>query len=648
MATLVVRLARATRALRGRCNLLVIGGDLDDPSPEEAGELARIRDLVAADASAGAGLLLAGHRPNATATTWLAAAREGRPGMAAPGGIYVCASLKEEFGIAILEAMTVGLVVVAPDGGGPATYVDDGVTGVLADTAHGPALVAAIARALDLSASTGATLRNHRSRAVVRERFGIDTMAAALGNVYRSVASRDAGEPGSDRSHPMTLLVISPDYASHLYPLATLATAWRDAGERVVVATGPATDAVVRAFGYEREHLQLGRGSNPGVIRAEEQPPGEDDSLRGFFAATREGAVAALALQARARGDDLLWNAVGVAGEVRDLVDRVRPDAVLVDHLAFGARLGLVSAGVPHADVVLGHPSALTVGDEVYGYPPAWPRCIRPDPEELAELRALCIDVRDTFTAQWNGALAVLDPGARPSRDAFAETGDLLLLNYPGALHDPERTALLPAHTFLGSAVREEPRDAEVEAWLARDARPVVYVSLGSFLSARADVLAVVAEALRGLDVRVALATGSAPAELLGPLPPEWLVRAFLPQVRLLAHGVAAVTHGGNNSVTEALTAGVPLLVLPLSTDQFAGAAAVERGGVGLCLDPNAATPADIRAAVRTLLSGNDIRDAAAELGRSLREVPGAQRAYEAVAAAWPAPAPPHPDWLRG
>ena len=111
----------------------------------------------------------------------------------------------------------------------------------------------------------------------------------------------------------MTLLVISPDYASHLYPLATLATAWQAEGERVVVATGAATDAVVRAFGYDREHLQLGRGSNPGVIRAEEQPPGEDDALRGFFDATRRGAVAALEFQARARGDDLLWNAVGVA-----------------------------------------------------------------------------------------------------------------------------------------------------------------------------------------------------------------------------------------------------------------------------------------------------------------------------------------------
>ena len=132
----------------------------------------------------------------------------------------------------------------------------------------------------------------------------------------------------------MTLLVISPDYASHLYPLATLATAWRDAGERVVVATGPATDGIVRGFGFEREHLQLGRGSNPGVIRAEDQPAGEDDALRGFFTATREGAVSTLRFQARARRDDLLWNPIGVAREVLRVVERVRPDEVVVDHLA--------------------------------------------------------------------------------------------------------------------------------------------------------------------------------------------------------------------------------------------------------------------------------------------------------------------------
>jgi UDP:flavonoid glycosyltransferase YjiC (YdhE family) len=67
----------------------------------------------------------------------------------------------------------------------------------------------------------------------------------------------------------MSVLVISPDYASHLYPLASLATAWRDAGEQVIVASGEATAGIVESFGYERVQLQLGRGSNPGVIRAE-------------------------------------------------------------------------------------------------------------------------------------------------------------------------------------------------------------------------------------------------------------------------------------------------------------------------------------------------------------------------------------------
>ena len=432
----------------------------------------------------------------------------------------------------------------------------------------------------------------------------------------------------------MTLLVISPDYASHLLPLATMGAAWAAAGERVVVATGPATDAIVRRFGFEREDLQLGRGSNPGVIRAEDQPSGEDDALRGFFDATRLGAVPTLAFQAAARGDDLLWEPLRVAREVQRVVERVRPDHVLVDHLAFSARLGLSGTGVPHADVVLGHPSALSVGDEVYGYPPAWPSCLRPDPHELADLRRRCERVRDAFTAQWNDVLVSLDPAAPASEDAFAETGDVLLLNYPGELHPPERTALLGQHAFLGSAVRAEELDPEVEAWLARDGAPVVYVSLGSFLSVRADVLSRVAEALRQLDVRVALASGSTPRQALGPIPRSWLVRAELPQVTLLDRAVLAVSHGGNNSVTEALTAGVPLLLLPLSTDQFAGAAAVEAAGLGEALDPNAATPAQLGAAAARLLSLPPERASSlARLSAELRATPGAERARAALLA---------------
>ena len=111
----------------------------------------------------------------------------------------------------------------------------------------------------------------------------------------------------------MTLLVISPDYASHLLPLATLATAWRDRGERVVVAGGPATADLVARFGFERRDLRLGRGSNPGVITTEQQPVDEGDSLRGFFEATRRGAVPTLSYQAAERLTDLMWRPVEAA-----------------------------------------------------------------------------------------------------------------------------------------------------------------------------------------------------------------------------------------------------------------------------------------------------------------------------------------------
>jgi glycosyltransferase involved in cell wall biosynthesis len=185
----------ADPALRSRANLLIVGGDLDAPSPEEREQLARILDAVpGADIPADAarhGLLLAGHRGNDTVTRWLAAVRYGRPGLTAPGGAYACASIKEEFGVALLEAMSMGLPVVAPASGGPATYVEDGVTGLLVDTADAHALGTGIARALDIAAGPGAAAAADRARDMVARTFTIQAMAGTLSRVYRDVAAAD-------------------------------------------------------------------------------------------------------------------------------------------------------------------------------------------------------------------------------------------------------------------------------------------------------------------------------------------------------------------------------------------------------------------------------------------------------------------------
>ena len=439
----------------------------------------------------------------------------------------------------------------------------------------------------------------------------------------------------------MTLLVISPDYASHLLPLATLATRWRDAGERVVVATGPSTAGIVSDFGLERIDLTLGRGSNPGVIRADEQPRDEGASLRGFFDATRVGMVQALRYQAQERLTDLMWDPVGRGRRVLEIVDQVRPDAIIVDHLAFSARMALQTAGVPYGDVVLGHPSALPIPGEVYGYPPFWPAAFAPSDADLDELRALCDRVAEGFTGEWNRAARELNGSVANVSDAFATHGGThggtVLYNYPAELAETEGR-MLPSHAFLGSTRREEVVAPDILDWIARD-EPYVYVSFGSFLSVRDDVLARVAEALRRIGVRAAIATGATPADALGEVPDGWLVRPHLPQVRLLAGAAAAVNHGGNNSVTEALGSGVPLLILPFSTDQFAGAATVERTRVGVALDPNAATVEDLTEAVRGLLTTGDgtadsgiDRDLLSRIAEEQAVRPGPLVAYEALA----------------
>jgi glycosyltransferase involved in cell wall biosynthesis len=198
MATLVE--AWAHGPLRERANLLIVGGDLEHPSLDELEQLRRIDEAVPAATRGEAGLLLAGHRRNDVAAQWLAAVRFGLPGLTAPGGVYVCASLKEEFGIALLEAMATGLMVVAPDGGGPATYVENGVTGVLTQTWDAGQLESATATALDVAArSDGAPGapgahddRAERSHAMVQGSFTIQAMAAALGPVYRDVVAEEA------------------------------------------------------------------------------------------------------------------------------------------------------------------------------------------------------------------------------------------------------------------------------------------------------------------------------------------------------------------------------------------------------------------------------------------------------------------------
>jgi glycogen synthase len=74
--------------------------------------------------------------------------------------------------------------------------------GILANTSTPEGLARATHAALDLAAAPEASIRRDQARELVRRRFGIDTMAASLAEVYARVAA--PGRP--DRRRPSDLV----------------------------------------------------------------------------------------------------------------------------------------------------------------------------------------------------------------------------------------------------------------------------------------------------------------------------------------------------------------------------------------------------------------------------------------------------------
>ncbi len=166
-------------------NLAIVGGNLQAPTVEEQIVLQLLADGVARHPAANSGLLVLGHRSHDEVAELLRTALSGLDGAVAAGGVYACASDKEEFGLALLESLAAGLPVVAPQTGGPATYVEDRVTGFLVDTTR----VGELRRGL----TEAAAVRNDPARAVraserVRSQFSIDTMAERLASLYLDLA----------------------------------------------------------------------------------------------------------------------------------------------------------------------------------------------------------------------------------------------------------------------------------------------------------------------------------------------------------------------------------------------------------------------------------------------------------------------------
>ena len=106
---------------------------------------------------------------------------------------------------------------------------------------------------------------------------------------------------------------------------------------------------------------------------------------------------------------------------------------------------------------------------------------------------------------------------------------------------------------------------------------------------------------------------------------------ATLPQTTLMPQVDLVITHGGNNTTTEAMHFGKPMIVLPLFWDQYDNAQRVHELGFGVRLATYAFADGELLGAVDRLLADTVLRERMAAIGADIRARDGLRRGAEII-----------------
>ncbi|MER5967241.1 glycosyltransferase [Streptomyces sp. NPDC002057] len=178
--------------------LVLVGGSTRAPDRQESLIRERIHAATLGDPEARGRLLLLPALSNADVRSLERALTDPAHRLRAR---YVCPSAKEEFGLAVLEAMEAGMVVAGPERGGVPHYLDDGINGLLLDTSTSQALGRGLRRLVGLD-DEAAEAMARRARHLVRTRYSAAAMARALAGHYADVAPRGRRAQRGPSSQP--------------------------------------------------------------------------------------------------------------------------------------------------------------------------------------------------------------------------------------------------------------------------------------------------------------------------------------------------------------------------------------------------------------------------------------------------------------
>ena len=160
---------------------------------------------------------------------------------------------------------------------------------------------------------------------------------------------------------------------------------------------------------------------------------------------------------------------------------------------------------------------------------------------------------------------------------------------------------LAPTWHNLESSVRTTDADWSVPPEIADREGSLIYVSLGSLGSGDVPLMKELVAALAETPQRYVVSKGPQHAEY--ELADNMVGEEFLPQVSVLPQVDLVITHGGNNTTTESLHFGKPMILLPIFWDQHDNAQRMDETGFGIRLPTYSFERRDLWEAIDRLLA---------------------------------------------
>ncbi len=394
-------------------------------------------------------------------------------------------------------------------------------------------------------------------------------------------------------------------------------------GHRVVFAAEASWKGKLQPLGFVEDLVDLappaegGDDSDPGAFWKEfirETSPEfrkpTVDQLASFIAPTYQA---------------LIDGAKYCEPHLREIIARQQPDVIVEDNVVIFP--ALTTADAPFVRIVSCNPLEVKGA----GVAPTFSGLPADDEGEWSAFRT---EYERTHRDMWNDFNDfVVSCGADPlpDLDFMPVSAHANLYVFPEEADYVDRRPLDATWHRLDSSVRSTDEPFEVPAQLID--RPhgsgLIYLSLGSLGSADVDLMKRLVEVLGKTRHRFIVSKGPQHSEY--ELADNMWGLEFLPQTSLMPLVDLVITHGGNNTTTEALHFGKPMVLLPLFWDQYDNAQRMDELGFGRRLRTYAFTDGELAEAVDGLFADAELRSRMDAMGAAIRARRGKERAADVI-----------------